>query len=160
MSSVLITLADAVVAELNAAAPPAEPPEVPPDPPLSYALSMPFTAVRYYQPSFDLKEMKTLRVSVVPKGVEVAQEARGKGTFNYKVDIGVQKKLEAETLAEIDPLMQLVEEIAELFRGKRLSSFPAAIWVKTEHAPVFAPDHLQELRQFTSVMTLTFRVSR
>jgi DNA-binding transcriptional MerR regulator len=53
-----------------------------------------------------------------------------------------------------------LREIAEHFRGKRLGSFPDAIWVKTEHKPIYAAEHLDQLRQFTSVMTLTFRVMR
>ncbi len=143
MPSELLRTADAVVAALNAA-----------------ALSLPFTAERHYQPVFDLSEMKDLRVTVVPRGVDVFQTARGKGTFDYKVDVAVQKKFEKGDAAELDPLMELAGEIAELFRAKRLDAFPKAAWVKTEHAPVCAQEHMQELRQFTSVMTLTFRVAR
>ena len=61
---------------------------------------------------------------------------------------------------ELDLLMQLVEEIAGLFRFARLAAFPQAVWVKTEHAPVFAPEHMEGLRQFTSILTFTFRVVR
>jgi hypothetical protein len=32
--------------------------------------------------------------------------------------------------------------------------------VRTENVPVYAPEHLEEYRQFTSVLTLTFRVVR
>ena len=143
MPSELLRTADAVVAALNAA-----------------ALSLPLTAERHYQPQYDLAEMKDLHVTVVPRGVEVSQAARGKGTFDYKVDVAVQKKFEKGDAAELDPLMELAGEIAELFRAKRLADFPEAAWVKTEHAPVYAQEHMQELRQFTSVMTLTFRVTR
>jgi len=141
--SELLRVADAVVAALNAA-----------------ALPLPFTAERHYQPVFDLAEMKDLHVTVVPRGVEVSQAARGKGTFDCKVDVAVQRKFEKGDAAELDPLMELTGEIAELFRAKRLEEFPEAAWVKTEHAPVYAQEHMQELRQFTSVMTLTFRVAR
>ena len=47
-----------------------------------------------------------------------------------------------------------------IFRFKRLDSFPNAVWVKTENAPVYAVEHLDQLAQFTSVLTLTFRVIR
>ena len=46
------------------------------------------------------------------------------------------------------------------FRHKRLDSFRAAVWVKTEHEPIYAQEHLDQMRQFTSVLTLTFRVMR
>ncbi len=143
MASELLKVADAVVSELNGA-----------------ALSMAFTAARHYQPSFDLCEMKELHVSVVPKGIEVSQAGRNTGSFDYKIDIGVQRKYAEESAAELDPLMALVEEIAELFRFKRLARLPEAAWIKTEHACVFAQEHMRELRQFTSVLTLTFRVVR
>ena len=143
MPATLVRVAEAVVAALNAA-----------------TLSQPLTAERQYQPVFDLAEMKTLHVTVVPRGVEVAQAARGEARLECKVDVAVQKKLTAIGAAELDPLLELVEEIAELFRAKRLAGCPEAVWVKTEHTPVYAPEHLAELRQFTSVMTLTFRVAR
>jgi len=122
--------------------------------------SQPFTAQRLYRPAFDLEEMKDLHVSVVPRGVEVTPEARGKAAYDYKVDVGVQKRLEKCDANELDPLMQLVEEIADFFRLKRLTEYSAAAWLKTEYAPVFAPEHLDQLRQFTGVVTFTFRVVR
>jgi hypothetical protein len=143
MPSELIKVADAVAAALNAA-----------------SFPMPFTAVRHYQPVFDLAEMADLHVTVVPRGIEVAQVARAKGSFDCKVDVAVQRRFSRGDAAELDPLMELVGEIAESFRGKRLPGMPDAAWVKTEHVPVYAPEHMQELRQFTSVMTLTFRVVR
>jgi hypothetical protein len=143
MTSELIRVADAVVAALNVG-----------------AFSMPFTAERHYQPVFDLAEMKDLHVSVVPRGREIAQAARTLATFDCKVDVAVQKKFTTGDAAELDPLMALAEELAEFFRCKRLPGLPDAAWVKTEHSPVYAQDHLQELRQFTSVMTLTFRITR
>jgi hypothetical protein len=143
MPSELLRISDAVVEALNAA-----------------ILSQPFTAERHYQPVFDLAEMTDLHVTVVPRGVEVSQAARGKVQFDCKVDVAVQKKFEKGDAAELDPLMELASEIAEIFRAKHLEDFPEAAWIKTEHAPVYAQEHMQELRQFTSVMTLTFRVVR
>jgi len=43
-------------------------------------------------------------------------------------------------------MLTLVEEIAEHFRAKRVDSFPDAIWVKTKHKPIYAPEHLDQLR--------------
>ena len=72
----------------------------------------------------------------------------------------MQKKLATGDNEEIDPLLTLVDEIADYFRFQRLDSFPNAVWVKTENAPVYAVEHLDQLAQFTSVLTLTFRVIR
>jgi len=119
-----------------------------------------FEADRHYQPFFELKEMKALHVTVVPKGVAVVSGTRGKNQHDYEIDVAVQKKLDAADNAEIDPLMMLVDELADFFRFKRLEGYPLAAWVKTENAPVYAREHLEQMRQFTSVLTLTFRVVR
>mgnify|MGYP005845908079 CR=1 FL=1 len=141
--SVITDIADAVVAELNDA-----------------VLSMPITAVRHYVPSFALPDMQSLRVSVVPKGVVITPTDRNRNTHDVQIDVAVQKKFEQGDAAEIDPLLTLVEEIADFFRLRQLTEYPNAHWIKTEHKPIYAQDHWDELRQFTSILTLTFRVVR
>jgi hypothetical protein len=56
--------------------------------------------------------------------------------------------------------MELVQEIADRLRFDRLAGYPLAVWIKTEHTAIYAPEHLDQLRQFTSVLTLTFRAMR
>jgi len=141
--AVVTDLADAVVAELNAA-----------------TFSQPVTAERHYLPQFDLPEMKTLHVTVVPKGVVLSTSDRARGQGDYSIDIAVQKKFETDENTELDPLVALVEEIADHFRARRLASYPNAAWLKTEQTVLYAPEHIHELRQFTSVLTLTYRVVR
>ena len=140
--AVIIDIADAVVTELNGG-----------------TFSQAFTAERHYKPVFELPEMKTLHVTVVPKGIETRLATRGLLQHDYQIDVAVQKKLSAGAAdnAEIDALMGLVEEIADFFKGRNLDS-AGAVWVATENTPVYSPEHLSELRQFTSVLTLTFRV--
>ena len=138
-----IHVADSVVAQLNAA-----------------QLSQPVQAVRGYVPEYDLKEMKSLRVTVVPREVSVAAVSRDRLAYGAQVDIAVQQKFAKGDNAEIDPLIDLVEEIADLFRLKRLDSYPAAIWANTEHRVLYSPEHWIEMRQFTSLLTLTFRIVR
>jgi len=139
----LTQIADAVVAELEGA-----------------DLSQPVSPERHWRPLFELEEMAALHVTVVPKGVTVVAGSRGRNTFEYEVDVAVQKKLDAAGAAEIDPLVDLVEEIGDLFRLRRLTGYSDAVWVRTEHVPLYATEHLDELRQLTSVLTLTFRVVR
>lgn len=144
--SLIIDIADAVVAALNAA------------PEGTFAQS--FTAQRMYLPQFDLKEMSDLHVTVVPKGTEIQPGTRNTGRYDCSIDVGVQKKLaNAQDLSEVDSLLTLAEGIAEYFRNKVLSPVQAA-WVRSEHTHLYAQDHLRELGQFTSVVTLTFRVLR
>ncbi len=138
----LITqVAEAVVAALNAA-----------------AFSQPIAAARSYLPRVELADLKTLKVTVVPSSVSVVTASRGQTQRDVAIDVAVQKKLAREQNADLDPLLILAEEIAEHFRGKRLDSFPDAVWVKTEFKPIYAPEHIEQLRTFTSVVTLTFRM--
>lgn len=141
--STLVAIADAVVTELNAGA---------------GAFSQAFTAQRYYLPVFDLGEMKDLHVSIVPKGVAVQPAGRTLLQHDYSIDVAVQKKAPPETANTIDGLMVLVEEIAAFFKLRPLAAVPNATWIRTEHAPVYSPEHMEQYRQFTSVITLTFRV--
>lgn len=144
--STIIEISDAVVAKLNAG-----------------PFSIPFQAERHYKPTFDLVEMKDLRVTVVPRGVELSGASRSTAQTDVQIDIGIQRKLPADAAndaAEIDALMRLVEEIADFFRTHRLSACPNVSWVRTENRPIYSPEHIEQLRQFTSVLTLTFRALR
>jgi hypothetical protein len=75
------------------------------------------------------------------------------------VDIAVQKKVDL-TLPVIDALVALTEEIADHLRVQRLTTFPDARCTGVETSPVYAPEHLEELRQFTSVLTATYSLWR
>ena len=144
--SLVTTIADAVVAELNNAAP--------------GTFSQTFTAARHYRPQFDLAELKTLRVSVVPKGIEISGLGRSSNQHDVSIDVAVQKKVAAADAAELDGLTHLTEQIADFFRLRRLTALPGALWTKTDNVPVYAPEHLETKQVFTSVLTLTFRVVR
>ena len=91
--------------------------------------------------------MDELRVTVVPKAVEIDATTRALAQHDYSIDIAVQKRLSSDQ-SEMDGLMGLVEEIADFFRQRRLTQYPAAIWIKTANVPIYAPDHLDQLRQF------------
>ena len=121
-----------------------------------HTFSQSFTAARAYLPVFDLKDMKDLHVTVVPRGVEMSTAGRGLAASDVQVDVAVQKKLSGADNAEIDALMGLVQEIAEFIRST--GRFGDGSWVRTENVPIYSPEHLGELRQFTSVLTLTLKV--
>ena len=147
-NSTAIQIADAVVTALNAA-----------------ELSQPFSAVRYYLPEFELKELKDLHVSVVPAQLDEEVSDRARDRADYKIHVAVQKRVAKQDqsgldAAAIDALMLLVEEIDDLLRHKPLAGFESARWVKTENAPIYDPKHLQENQQFTSLLAFTYRVIR
>lgn len=140
--STLVDIADAVVTCLNAG-----------------TFSQAFTAERLYQPAFDLAEMDTLHVSVVPKSMAIENAARD-GTFHdCAVDIGIQKKV-SDDPAQIDALMDLVEEISDHLKMRRLEGLPGVMWLSIQNEPVLAREHLEQMRQFTSVLTVVYRGKR
>ena len=139
----VLQVADSVTAQLNAA-----------------EFDFEFVAERMYVPNFDLEDMKELRVTVVPRDVELFPHDRAHNKYHCRVDVAVQKKFSKGTNEEIDPLVDLVEKIADEFRLKRLDSFQAARCVKAEHGVLYSSEHWEQLRQFTSLLTLTFELAR
>ncbi len=146
MSSVTLELADAVAATLNAG-----------------AFSQEFTAVRSHLPDYDLSEVKALTVTVVPKSLEIAKASRESAYFDAAIDIGVQQKIDGDAEAAramVDGLIALVEEIVDHLRGRRLEGAPDAVWMAIANDPVFDRDHMERLRVFTGVVTVTYRKRR
>jgi hypothetical protein len=140
--AVILDIADSVVAQLSGG-----------------SFSQPLTAERHYQPKFELSEMTDLKVSVVPRSLASKTLDRNRDTFDYLIDVAVQQKTDMSQ-ASLDALMTLVEEIADHFRTQPLASYPNARCTEVKNEPVYSLEHLDEFRQFTSVITLTYRVWR
>ena len=119
-------------------------------------------AVRAYRPEFDLTELKTLRVSVVPKAIEITNLGRRANQHDVSVDVGVQQKVDPADTAALDALMDQVQKISEQLRLGRLDlpGGGSALWGKTANDPIYSPEHLETKQVFTSVLTFTFRVVR
>ena len=146
--AVLADIADAVVAALN-----------------GHTFGMSFAAVRSYRPVYAREEMKDLHVTVVPGGYSMENLGRGQIQEDYTVEIAVQQAPETTGNAALDPLVGLVEEIRDFFlANRRMAAMPSVICLRAAFAAGsergYAPEHLDQLQQFTSVLTLTFRVVR
>lgn len=126
------------------------------------AWSKGFTATREYQPSYELKEMGTLRVSVVPGPIAISVTTRVKYQHDYNIFVMVQQRAVLDQLR--DELMALVEELADEMAGLGFedvgSSNVNAACFEVENEPSWQPDHLREQRLFTSVLRCTFRTWR
>ena len=152
--SLPIDVADAVVVVLNS---PPQPPET--------GFVQPVTAARGYRPQFDLAQLKTLRVTVVPKGIEISSLGRNSNQHDVSVDVAVQQKVPPPDQGDnsvLDGLMLLVQQIADYLRLRRLTlaNGDSGGWIRTENVPIYSPEHLETKQVFTSVLTLTFRVVR
>lgn len=142
----IIAIADAVVAAINAG---------------TFAYPHPVAAGREYVPVHELDDLVDLAVTVVPTGLTASLLDRGsRYLFDYLIDIGIQRRTEP-TNAERDAMMYLVEQVVDLLRVNPLA-LPAGVarCVGVANAPIFVPQHLDEKRVFTSVVTLTYRLGR
>lgn len=142
MSSPIATIADAVATALNGAG----------------TFALPFSAVRIYRPEFNLEDMGTLHVTVIPGNVVRRQIARRLVERLYSVGVLVQRKVTAETNEEIDPLIEVADQIAEYIGPGELANSGGAEWVETEHEPIYDPDHMKEMKLFTNPVIFTFRL--
>ena len=141
--AVINSIADAVVTKLNAA-----------------TFTQSFTAVRKYAPIYRLKDMDTLHVTVVPSSEDISPVNRADTEHEYTIDVGIQKRFSSDANTTIDPLMDLVQEVSDEFTGAGLAGYTSAHWVRTTVDPIFAPDHMSKVRQFTSVVRLAYKVFR
>lgn len=142
--SAIVELADAIAASINA-----------------QTFVPAVTAERSHLPVFDLGKVgDAIKVSVVPRAVLVTGASRSTNYYDLSVDIGVQRRVDPNDPAQVDALLDLVEQIGDHLRLKRLDTLPAAQWIGSEHEPVLAAEHLERLSVFTSVLTVTYRLTR
>ena len=136
-----IDIADAVVAELAA-----------------HTFSEPLVVTRLVLPEFELADLKALTVTVVPKSVGINNITRDSSSFGVAVDIGIQQKIGKDTDTEVTRLSGVVTELVSFLNRRKLSGFPAAVFVSIANEPVYAPEHLSEKRLFTSIVTVTYKI--
>jgi hypothetical protein len=79
------------------------------------AFSQTFTPTRTSYVSWTLQDLRTLRVSVVPSPFQAQQLARGNNPRRVSIDIGIQQKPDKVDNANVDPLIILIEEVANFF---------------------------------------------
>jgi hypothetical protein len=92
---------------------------------------------------------------VIPRGVTHVLATRAGVQLDVQIDIGIQKKSILSN-SSLDVLMGLVEEIVASLRQPGLT-FAGFSWVSTENSPIYSPDHLDQAKEFLSILTLTFR---
>jgi len=110
-------------------------------------------AERRYVASLELKDTKETRIIVVPKDIGYERASRSQNNVSVSVDIAVMKKFQKGDADELDPLCDLVEKLLKLFDSKPLGD---ALCLKAQNEPIYAQEHYEKWRQFTSLITLTF----
>jgi len=122
--------------------------------------SVEFTAVRVAVPTYKLEDMGTLHVTVVPRAVEIALGSRRDNAYAMGVDVAVQQRLAAVDNDTVDALIGLVQEIVDHMTRRHLGDSSEARWRRTKVEPLYSPEHLREMRQFTSVIRLDYEEQR
>ena len=111
---------------------------------------------RSYRPRVDLAQLDDVIVTVVPRAAEDAMVSRGMFSRDVEIDVAIQAKLTEQTITEQDALMALVQEIADALRGRKMGD---AVWIRQRNDPIYAPEHLDRLEVFTSLITVTYRTA-
>jgi len=130
---------------------------------------------RAYLPKFDLGTLRNLQVVTTPASRVKSDTNRGVRGRRLEAYVGVLKKLDATSsdqvsppanLSELDGLIEFVERLDALFQPPNPSaSGPYRIGadgkfrcVESAIVPLYDLEHMQTLRQFSSVNKVTFEV--
>lgn len=119
--------------------------------------SMNFTAVMSLFPFYEIKDLSTLRVTVMPKNLEITRVTRSSSEFNYEIDIAVQKVVDLSDNSSLINLAKLALSIASNFKNKIYSNLGAACFGQNVN-PIFSTEHIQPPSVFTSIVTLKFKI--
>lgn len=104
-----------------------------------------------FSPEFNLGELDTMRVVVVPTGTEYKTLSRASHEEVLKISVGILKRATEEDLPQ---LLEFVEELGLGFLSKKLAG---ATCIAVLYDPIYSPSHLRERNQFTSVIQLVFK---
>jgi hypothetical protein len=117
--------------------------------------SIPLTAERLYTVANDLRDLKTIKVSIVPKSVETVRTGRGFQTAKILIDLAVQRT--ADDAEQCDALMTIADQIVGLFEFVDLPS-EFAKNTATDRKFIYDAEGLETKKLFTALTTLTFEL--
>lgn len=154
-NAVLVDVADAVVWELK-----------------TKPFFLSFTCERSYA-EWDLPLEDgddALRVDVVPVGSLPAElDTRASSEYRPACDVVIRKRMlpadyvpstKRLSLAKVDELVKLVEDIHDFLCSERLSKLPAAVWQETKILAAYKPSHLRTPHQFTGIVRVTYSIDK
>jgi hypothetical protein len=117
--------------------------------------SMEIAPAREFLPRYKLTDLGTVHVPVVPRGAEYTPQSRGGVAREYRIEVGILRKLDSADAEEVAEMLALVDEIAMYFAQDRLLT--GYQWVKTEQPELYSAEHLEQMKQFTTVLAFYFR---
>lgn len=134
------TLGDAIIADLN-----------------KQAFGIKFVAVRRYCAVYDPKDLKKLTVTLLISNSSHDVISRVGNDDTTSIVILFQKHCNPDDNNTIDPLIGLVEEVADYFRSK---NYGGSRWVApTRIEPFYSLEDMVNERVFASAIRLTYRTT-
>jgi hypothetical protein len=118
--------------------------------------SIPFEPEMLVLPAFEPAELQKLRVSVVPRTLEIERVSRHSSKYTVGIDLGIQRRIEGTPEETVTTIGTLVDEISQFLKETTLSDFPAAQWHGVTNDPIYVPEHLQQKRTFTSLLSVRY----
>ena len=97
-------------------------------------------------------------MTVLPRSQECAPLSRREMRRDITIDVAIQQRLAGDPDAALPARAALVDEFLRHFLGRRLSSLPAVCGGATNPL-LYSVEHLRELRQLTTVVSLSFQAS-
>lgn len=116
-----------------------------------------YDAVRAYRPSYALRDLDNTRLTVAVRDIEQALESRGSDATEVAIDIAVQRRVDVDNLAELDAMAAIVADVAGVLNRHDFEALGAK-WIGSAITPAM-PEHLDQYRCFTSIITCRYRVS-
>lgn len=118
-------------------------------------------AQKAYLPYYDNDQMTALRVSVLPREVEVSLKNRGAEQHVYTLSVVIAKRTDG-SVEQVDALLGLVEKVCDLIRSDAMPQVAAhpwptgAGWWSISLDPVWSQEHLEERRIFFTAINVQY----
>lgn len=145
MASIIVALAEEIVSQLRLQSE-------------ADGFGQRFLPVLAFVPLYSLQDMDVLHVTVVPRASSGVRLDRGKSVLEeFSVDVGVQKRLPGLDSIQFAKMLELVEQIRDYVVVNPPTGFSVTGWTTD---PIYDPQAAFELRQFTGVLTVTYKQGR
>jgi hypothetical protein len=122
----------------------------------TFNFSFDFEPLMLMLPSYESADLETLRVTIVPRTLEIERVSRCSLKYIVGIDVGIQRRIDGTPEDTVITLGNLVDEIATFLKDATLSNFPSAQCVGITNDPLYVPEHLQQKRTFTSVLNVKY----
>jgi hypothetical protein len=121
------------------------------------------TATRLYAPEFEGADMDSLKVSVIPGGIEITPATRFSDLFEFELHVTIAKRY--SSTSDLDALVNLRTQIADRIRSNALPPATPAMptgtqWFGIANNVTFDRDTLMNQSIFLADIAVTYRRSQ